>query len=145
MMRSGQRQQGFTLIELMIVVVIVSILAGLALSGYQNAVVKSRRSAAAACLQEQAQYVERYYTTKLTYKDVDDNWPVFQCATDLAPHYTFAVTQEDAKPTEYSVAATPVANSQQAKKDTKCAKLTIDHRGKKTVNGTYSSTPSNCF
>lgn len=137
-MRSRNRQGGFTLIELMIVVVVVAVLAGIALTSYQNAVVKSRRSAAAACLLEEAQYVERYYTTKLTYKGVGTNWPAFACATALADHYTLAVTQDDAKPTEYSVAATPVASSQQGKKDKKCATLTVDQRGTKSISGTGS-------
>ena len=59
--------QGFTLIELMVVVAIVAILATIAVASYEYAVTKSRRSAAANCLQERAQFMERYYTTNLTY------------------------------------------------------------------------------
>jgi prepilin-type N-terminal cleavage/methylation domain-containing protein len=43
-----RHQRGFTLIELMITVVIIGILAGIALPGYQNSVRKSHRSAAQA-------------------------------------------------------------------------------------------------
>lgn len=43
---------GFSLMELMIAVVIVGILSAIALANYQSSVIKSRRSAAAACLQE---------------------------------------------------------------------------------------------
>ena len=66
--RSPMRQvRGFTLIELMIVVGIVAILATIANASYQSFVLKSRRAAAATCLMERAHYMERYYTTQLTY------------------------------------------------------------------------------
>ena len=45
-------EKGFTLLELMIVVGIIAILASIAYSSYRNQVIKSRRAAAATCLQE---------------------------------------------------------------------------------------------
>ena len=63
----GRGEAGFTLIELLIVIAIIGILAVIAVSTYQDQIVKSRRAAAAACLQEGAQFMERYYTTNLTY------------------------------------------------------------------------------
>ena len=53
----------------MIVVAIAGILMAIAVASYEFAVVKSRRSAAQGCLTEAAQYMERYYTTKLSYVD----------------------------------------------------------------------------
>lgn len=58
---------GFTLIELMIVVVVVAILAAIAVPGYQEQVRKTRRSTATAELLTVAQALERYSTVNGTY------------------------------------------------------------------------------
>ena len=44
-----RRQSGFTLLELMVVVLVLGVLAGLAYASYENATIASRRKAAAAC------------------------------------------------------------------------------------------------
>jgi type IV pilus assembly protein PilE len=63
------KQRGFTLVELMVVVAIVAILASIAYPSYTNHVKKTRRGMATGCLQENAQYMERVYTSKLSYED----------------------------------------------------------------------------
>lgn len=59
--RSAQ-ESGFTLIELMIVVVIIGILAAIAFPSYQDSVERSRRSDAQAALTAFSAAMERYYT-----------------------------------------------------------------------------------
>ena len=59
--------RGFTLIEVMIVVVIISILAAIAYPAYQSQLQQSRRIDAQTALLELAQYMERYYTTNGSY------------------------------------------------------------------------------
>ena len=56
-----------TLIEVMIVVVIVAILAGIAYPTYQEQVTKTRRSDGQAMLMNVMQAQERWYTTNSTY------------------------------------------------------------------------------
>jgi len=62
--------KGFTLIELMIVVVIVAILASVAFPAYQDSVRKSRRSEAKISLLEVAQILERCFTEFNAYNNV---------------------------------------------------------------------------
>lgn len=66
-MRWNMKQHGFTLIELMIVVAIIGILAGIAYPSYQRYVLKSNRVEAQAILTETAQLMERRFTTCGTY------------------------------------------------------------------------------
>ncbi|MCC4587445.1 type IV pilin protein [Xanthomonas sp. NCPPB 1067] len=58
---------GFTLIELMIVVAVVGILAAVAYPSYAEHIRKSRRAQAKADLVEYAQLAERSHTTNNTY------------------------------------------------------------------------------
>lgn len=135
-MNTGGRRldaSGFTLIELMIVVAIAAILAAVAVTSYQSSVIKSRRGAAAACLLEGAQYMERVYTTKMSYSSVAAI-PAAQCQTDLVDHYTIAPVAGSVKDREYRISATPKGN--QASKDAKCGTLSIDQLGRKSVSGT---------
>lgn len=58
---------GFTLIELMIVVVIIGVLATIAVPTYQDYVINSQRSAAKSALQEALNRQERFYTSNNNY------------------------------------------------------------------------------
>lgn len=61
------RQRGFTLLELMIVVVIIGILVGIGLPGYQNSVQRSVRSDGKAALMAFAQAMELRYQQNYNY------------------------------------------------------------------------------
>lgn len=62
-----KKNTGFTLIELMIVILIIGILAAIAYPSYQGAIRDSRRGVAEADLVELAGFMERYYTTNSSY------------------------------------------------------------------------------
>ena len=119
--------RGFTLIELMIVVAIVGILARIAYGSYQSSVAKSRRSVAQGCLVEQAQFLERYYTTNMSYSGaVLPASSAQQCQSDLRAYYSFTLPAPTAS--AFTVKAT--ATSAQATADASCVTpMTVDQTG----------------
>ncbi|WP_028928168.1 type IV pilin protein [Pseudoxanthomonas suwonensis] len=134
-MAKVKQARGFTLIELMIVVAIIAILAAIAYPSYTNHVIKSRRVAGAACLTEAAQFMERYYTTKLTYDGA--SLPTLSCMGDLEDHYLIEV---DADGSAYTVTAAP----QGRQASDRCGTLSLDQKGTRSAGGT-GVTASDCW
>ena len=67
--RLSGRHGGFTMIELLVVLVIISILAAIAYPSYKDSVYKSRRSGAKAALMDLAARQEQYFNNNKTYAD----------------------------------------------------------------------------
>lgn len=120
--------RGFSLVELMIAVAIVGILAAIAYPSYVNHLRKTRRNMAAACLQENAQYLQRWYTTRLTYVGA-----VAQpCQQELDPFYT--VTVDVAGPRSFTVTAEPKSSQE----GDACGTLSLDDKGRRDHTGAGS-------
>ena len=132
---NAMRYRGFTLIELLVTVAIIAILSTIALTSYREQVIKSRRAAGAVCLQERAQFMERFYSTNLSYVGAE----AAQC-DDISDYYTIAFS-EGPTARAYTLSATP--QDSQATDDTKCATLTVNEQGVRTSSG--SGTLAECW
>lgn len=134
---SRHAQAGVTLIELMVVMVIVAILAGIAYPSYQKSIAKTRRKAAEACLSSYAGFMERYYTTNLSYVDSGGNaptLPTLDCATtsNTGAHYTYSFSGAVA-PSTFTLRAVP--KTRQSSQDSQCGTLTLSNTGAQNVTG----------
>ncbi len=141
---SLRQAHGFTLVELTVVVAIVAILAAIAYPGYQGHVIRTRRAAAAVCMLEVAQFMERYYTTHLRYVDgagAAPTIPALQCRTDLDGHYAIGLA-DGVVAEAYTVQAVP--QGVQAARDTKCATLALNQQGTRREGGS-AATAAECF
>lgn len=121
-------ERGFTLIELMITASIIAILAGIAFPSYLQHAVKTRRTVAKGCLMEQAQAMERYHTTRMSYA----NAPLANtsCVADLAKSYTFRFAAGQPTAETYEIVA--VARGAQASGDSDCTRLSMTETGVKS-------------
>ncbi len=122
--RQGRSATGFTLIELMIVVVVVAILGSIAYPSYIKYTARSRRSDAQQLMQEislkEGQYIldARQYTTTLgpgspTTGGLNINRQGWTCSTNCTnAYYTISVAiNMSATPPTYAITGTPVTGS----------------------------------
>ncbi len=119
-------KNGFSLIELLIAIAIVGIISAIAYPSYSNYVVETRRHSAAACIVELAHWMERYYSSNMTYADAE--LPDTACQTNLVNHYSFDFDEEP-NATSYMIVAT--AETIQASRDASCETFSVDQQGTK--------------
>jgi len=145
-----RRQQGFTLIELIVTVAVLVILATIAWSVYQSQMRKQYRSDAVIALTKAAQREERLYTDNGSYTN---NIANIGGSTTPQDHYTLSLSIPNSagcKGTKagsttyfcYRLTAT-AKGSQQA--DTKCYKFILDHTGKKSSEDKSGNPSKGCW
>lgn len=132
-----KKQQGFTLIEVMIVVVIIAILASIAYPSYLEYVLRSNRTEGQALLSDAAARQERYFAQNHSYADTATKLGM---SSDMSPNALYQLEISDIGATTYKLQATR-QNSQT--RDSKCGDLTLDHKGDRGRTGTAS--PASCW
>ncbi len=138
--------KGFTLVELMVVIVIVAILAAIAIPGYTSQIRKSRRTEARNALLDAAGREERFYATNNYYSVTSSDlgygtgsWPI-----NVGNNYyslSATCTGGGKTPcTDYTLTATAI-NSQA--KDAACTALTLTSAGLQGATG--AATAATCW
>lgn len=146
-MKSLKRAGGFSLIELMVVVVIIGILAAIAFPSYRQYVIRGHRSAAETLMMKIASRQEQYmldaraYTAALTgagsinlaASEESYTCTAAQCANAF---YTITVALVAGPPPGYTITATAIGTQTT---DIACT-LTLDSLGTKA----YTTPPPTC-
>jgi type IV pilus assembly protein PilE len=137
-----KRSRGFTLIEVIIVIVIVGILMAVALPGYQDSMRKGRRADAKAALMDAANRQEGLMLDRSTYTlDMAELGLGSEPVKSAEGHYFIDAEPEDANcpiATCYVLTATPVPGGAQAD-DSRCTSFSVTSAGAKTATGSAGS------
>lgn len=97
-------RQGFTLIELVIVVAIVGILAAIALPSYREYVVRGNRAAAQATMMEIANREQEYFLANRSYASkatLEANG--YALPADVSRNYSYGITLDAGPPVGFTI------------------------------------------
>ena len=122
--------RGFTLIEVMIVVGVISVLAAIAWPMYESQSMKHRRADAVIALTRISNELNKYFSDNETYVD----YTVSASVTNALKNYTIDLTVLTAN--TFTVTATPTGAQAG---DADCTTLTINHLGQKGYTGAAPS------
>jgi type IV pilus assembly protein PilE len=128
-------QRGFTLVELMIVILVIAIIASIAIPTYRSFILRAQRTDATAALLRARSAQEKFFLQNRRYMTDAD---LIAAGLNMSEHgfYTVASAPDGARPLpNFALTAVPAAGSPQAS-DTKCTNFTLDDVG------TRGSTPS---
>lgn len=128
--------RGFTLVELLIVVVIVGILGAVAYPAYQDHIRKGRRAAAQSYLMDLGQRQQQYLLDNRGYASTAATLGYSAAPAEVSPYYTVTITVDAGPPPTYSLTAAPTGGQA----SDSCGSLTLNSAGAKS-----SSAGSNCW
>ena len=136
-----RHDKGFTLIELMVVVMIIAIIAAFAVPNFLRYGLRSRRSDGQAMLMRVANAQEQYYATYNSYGSLSA-LGYTTAASQLSEKGYYQLSISPSSPTStFTASAAPVAGGPQSKDD--CGTLTINNTGTKSQSG--STTNGTCW
>lgn len=105
MTKTKATQQGFTLIELMIVVAIMGILLAIAIPNYQQYVLRSKLVEASTTMQDMRVRMEQYFQDNRTYAKAGNQCGVTMPDATQVKYFTYTCAAQTATPNEYVITA----------------------------------------
>lgn len=132
------KQNGFSLIEILIVLMIIGIVSSLSIAHYSTYFAKEKRLEAISLLQQLSLAMENYYFEAHTYEHVTLK-DLKISTTHLKNNYQFSIQTENGD--GYVLMAKPL--SHQTEHDIECGTLKLYANGKKEVTG--SAGLDNCW
>jgi type IV pilus assembly protein PilE len=101
-----KKQSGFTLTELMVVVIVVSVLAAIAIPSYRDSVRKGNRRAAQAVMMDIANRERQYFIANREF--ADHTSLNYALPEDVVGKYTFTITPDAGPPPAFTINFTAV-------------------------------------
>jgi type IV pilus assembly protein PilE len=135
---SRLRARGFTLIEIIIALVVVTLLMVVALPAYRDQIAKSRRADAKTSLMTLAQLMERWYTERGSYAGATVGSSGIAPSASSQGFYTLSITAQDAA--GFTIRATPTG----AQSGDACGSFTYTQAGTRGVTG-GTKTAAQCW
>lgn len=141
-------ETGFTLIELMITVAVIGILAGIAYPSYTQYVQRANRAEVRSMLLENAQFLERNYTTANRYDQTSAGATINSAALPKTKSpengtakYNITVAMGAAPAQTFTLSATPTGTMA----SDACATFTLTNTGLQGLSGSPSLSVANCW
>ncbi len=121
--KTSTRSPGFSLVELMLVVVIISLLAMVAIPSYQESVYRSRRADAHAALMGMQLLQEKWRSVHTSYATLNSLATIGASSTSNDGYYTLAISGNSS--TAFTVTATPTG----VQASDSCASIQLNQNG----------------
>jgi len=152
-----KRQQGFTLVELMVVVAVIAILSSIAIPAYDQSVTKARRADAKVALMKLAQLQEAYFSNNNKYAVTltellptsTEGFLSISGTTAQSPQNYYKLTlAPGATPTRsFTLTAEPSGDmvTREGKMSVSCKGFTLDSTGQRGISGGGTGSVQDCW
>ena len=136
------KNKGFSLIELLTVLLIIGILTTIAYPGYRNYIIRAHRSDGQTALLDLANSMERYYSENNSYQNATigsgRETDVVSSNESNGGWYSLSITH--ATDSDYALQAAPIKT--QATSDTQCQSFTFNSFGARGITTGPSGAPT---